>query len=48
MGLNNVRSRIKPYNGEVDIISQPGKGTRYEISIPIEKKQSNNNGRNPG
>ena len=37
MGLNNVRSRIKPYNGEVDIISRPGKGTRYEISIPIEK-----------
>ena len=39
MGLNNVRSRIRPYNGEVDIISQPGKGTRYEISVPIENKQ---------
>ena len=39
MGLNNVRSRIRPYNGEVDIISQPGKGTRYEISIPMENKQ---------
>lgn len=38
MGLNNVRSRIRPYNGEVDIISQPGKGTRYEISIPMENK----------
>ena len=38
MGLNNVRSRIRPYNGEVDIISHPGKGTRYEISVPIEKK----------
>ena len=36
MGFNNVRSRIRPYNGEVDIISEPGKGTRYEISIPIE------------
>jgi len=39
MGLNNVRSRIRPYNGEVDIISQPGKGTRYEISVPMENKQ---------
>ena len=39
MGLNNVRSRIRPYNGEVDIISRPGKGTRYEISIPMENKQ---------
>lgn len=38
MGLNNVRSRIRPYNGEVDIISRPGKGTRYEISIPMENK----------
>jgi PAS domain S-box-containing protein len=39
MGLNNVRSRIRPYNGEVNIISQPGKGTRYEILIPAENKQ---------
>lgn len=39
MGLSNVSSRIRPYNGEVDIISQPGKGTRYEISIPIENKK---------
>jgi signal transduction histidine kinase len=39
MGLNNVKSRLRPYNGEVDIISQPGKGTRYEISIPIENKK---------
>lgn len=38
MGLNNVRSRIRPYHGEVDIKSQPGKGTRYEITIPIDKK----------
>jgi|SRR5688572_30340412 len=37
MGLNNVRSRIRPYNGEVEIISRPGRGTRYEISVPIGK-----------
>jgi PAS domain S-box-containing protein len=36
MGLSNVRSRIRPYNGEVEIISEPGKGTRYEISIPVK------------
>lgn len=36
MGLSNVRSRIRPYNGEVNIISEPGKGTRYEISLPVE------------
>lgn len=40
MGLSNVRSRIKPYHGEVEIISEPGKGTRYEISVPVDK--SNN------
>ena len=39
MGLNNVRSRIRPYNGEVEIISKPGKGTKYEISIPLRNKQ---------
>jgi PAS domain S-box-containing protein len=39
MGLNNVQSRIRPYHGEVDIISRPGKGTRYEISIPLATKQ---------
>ena len=36
MGLSNVRSRIRPYNGEVEIFSEPGKGTAYEISIPVE------------
>lgn len=39
MGLSNVRSRIRPYNGEVEIFSEPGKGTRYEISIPVEDNQ---------
>ena len=37
MGLNNVQSRIRPYNGEVEIISRPGRGTRYEITVPIGK-----------
>ena len=37
MGLNNVQSRIRPYNGEVEIISRPGSGTRYEITVPIGK-----------
>ncbi|MDP4264537.1 MAG: PAS domain-containing sensor histidine kinase [Bacteroidota bacterium] len=39
MGLNNVQSRILPYKGEVDIISSPGKGTRYEISMPLQTNQ---------
>jgi PAS domain S-box-containing protein len=39
MGLNNVRSRLRPYNGEVEIFSQPGRGTRFEIWIPTENKQ---------
>jgi len=39
MGLRNVQSRIRPYNGEVNIITRPGKGTRYEISIRHENKK---------
>ena len=35
MGLSNVTSRLQPYQGQVDITSRPGKGTRYEISIPV-------------
>ncbi len=37
MGINNVLSRLRPYNGEVNIITRPGKGTRYEVSMPVEK-----------
>jgi len=39
MGLSNVTSRIKPYNGDVSIFSAHGKGTRYEITIPLENKE---------
>ena len=39
MGLSNVRSRIRPYNGEVEIFSEPGKGTQYEITLPIDDNQ---------
>ena len=39
MGLSNVQSRIRPYNGEVNIVTRPGKGTRYEIAIRQENKK---------
>jgi signal transduction histidine kinase len=35
MGLNNVHSRVQPYNGDVLITSIPGKGTKFKISIPL-------------
>jgi PAS domain S-box-containing protein len=35
MGLRNAQSRIKPYNGEINIISTIGKGTKYKINIPV-------------
>lgn len=35
MGLMNVRSRVKSYNGTIDITSAPKKGTSYLISIPV-------------
>ena len=34
MGLNHVRSRLKPYHGNVEINSRPGKGTSFSITIP--------------
>jgi PAS domain S-box-containing protein len=35
MGLRNVQSRIASYNGEIKITSSPGKGTKYELMIPL-------------
>jgi signal transduction histidine kinase len=35
MGLKNVRSRVKSFNGEVEITSVINKGTNYDITIPI-------------
>ena len=35
MGLKNVKSRVESYNGDVNIISSIKKGTKYEITIPV-------------
>ncbi len=35
MGLKNVRSRVRSYNGEVVIKSTVNKGTSYHITIPV-------------
>ncbi|MDP1801023.1 MAG: PAS domain S-box protein [Bacteroidota bacterium] len=35
MGLLNVRSRVKSYNGTITIASLPNKGTSYLIIIPL-------------
>jgi len=37
MGLQNVRSRIRSYDGTIKINSLPGKGTEYGILIPLNK-----------
>jgi PAS domain S-box-containing protein len=37
IGLKNIENRVTFYDGVVNIISQPGKGTRLEISVPIER-----------
>lgn len=35
MGLTNVQSRLQSYNGNVQISSAPGKGTKYELTLPV-------------
>jgi PAS domain S-box-containing protein len=35
MGLRNVQSRIESYDGEFSLQSNPGRGTRYVIQIPL-------------
>ena len=35
MGLKNIQSRVKAHNGSVLISSKPGKGTKYELTLPV-------------
>jgi PAS domain S-box-containing protein len=35
MGLKNIQSRVKAHNGTVQISSTPGKGTKYELTLPV-------------
>lgn len=35
MGLKNIQSRVKAHNGTVQISSAPGKGTKYELTLPV-------------
>jgi PAS domain S-box-containing protein len=35
MGLKNVQSRIRSHEGKLELVSKPGKGTRYKINIPL-------------
>jgi signal transduction histidine kinase len=34
-GLRNLRSRARKIKGRLEVISQPAKGTRVEVSVPI-------------
>ena len=34
IGLHNISSRVEFYSGKLDIISSPGKGCKFKISIP--------------
>jgi len=35
IGLQNISSRVGFYSGKMNIISEPGKGCRMEISVPV-------------
>jgi two-component system, OmpR family, phosphate regulon sensor histidine kinase PhoR len=35
LGLNYVRSIIEAHRGTIDVLSEPGKGTRFEIFLPF-------------
>ena len=37
MGLQNIRERIEPYHGQLNIVTAKGKGTDINITLPIGK-----------
>jgi signal transduction histidine kinase len=37
-GLLGIRERLYPWNGQVDFIGHPGKGTRVVVRVPVSGK----------
>jgi signal transduction histidine kinase len=35
IGLSNIQNRVQSFNGQLDIKSFPGQGTRIELSFPV-------------
>ena len=35
LGLNYVRAIVDAHKGEITVISEPGKGSRFEIFLPF-------------
>jgi NarL family two-component system sensor histidine kinase LiaS len=36
IGLANMRERLEPFNGRLSISSAPWRGTRIEVSVPMQ------------
>jgi len=34
-GMGNLRQRVEDLHGRLDVRSEPGTGTRIEVSVPI-------------
>jgi signal transduction histidine kinase len=41
-GLMGIRERLYPWNGQVDFIGHPNKGTRVSVRVPISEKEHQN------
>ncbi len=41
LGLSNVKSIVTAHGGEVKAISEPGKGSRFEIYLPLTEQEQN-------
>jgi signal transduction histidine kinase len=40
-GLENMRSRLRPLGGSLDIVSEPGEGTVVTIEVALSEAKSN-------
>jgi PAS domain S-box-containing protein len=47
LGLSTVASIVKTHNGEVQVISEPGRGTEFRIFIPVERAEQTKNAFEP-
>ena len=45
LGFISMRERLRIVGGELEIHSQPGQGTRIELTVPLDRETKNSQSR---